>query len=113
MVFPAPKTRPAVCCTVPLPAAEIVREVDTSRRQLAGMGEAMRAAGIPLPPALEKELNMPAATPEQLQEARKRNAILVTPGLAPEGTAGFAPPQRKGPADGKRGGAGVDARLLH
>ncbi|GLC51910.1 hypothetical protein PLESTB_000561900 [Pleodorina starrii] len=75
---------------------EVVRDVDTNNRRMAQLEEALRAAGIPIPPTLPAGVSTVAvsgAPPEQA--GRQRNPINVTAGGLQEGATGFAAPGRK------------------
>ncbi|EFJ51151.1 hypothetical protein VOLCADRAFT_87941 [Volvox carteri f. nagariensis] len=84
---------------------DLVKEVDGYKQRTAALEEALRAAGIPVPRPAEAAATGVAGTGEQPGQGRQRNGVMVTAGgLAGPEQAGFAPPQRRGPA-----GAGEDA----
>ncbi|KXZ54829.1 hypothetical protein GPECTOR_4g900 [Gonium pectorale] len=92
-----PGRDPRALAQEPRSLGEVVRDTDDTRKRIIELEDAMRAAGIPVPPpgGAAPGTNVSGST-EQAQ--RQRNAIAVTPGLAPEGATGFAPPGRKLPA---------------
>ena len=78
------------------PAVDIVKEVETLNRQLRNMGDAMRAAGVPLPDQLARELGLSTdgtgTGADGKGGAGARNGIKVSGGLAGDNdVAGMSP----------------------
>ncbi|KAG2495829.1 hypothetical protein HYH03_006068 [Edaphochlamys debaryana] len=78
---------------------EAAKDVADLKKQLGQMADAMRAAGLPVPPGVE---SANPATPGEQEKAgdprRARNAVKVTPGEMPADQRTFAQPSRPGEA---------------
>ncbi|GIL95888.1 hypothetical protein Vretimale_1824, partial [Volvox reticuliferus] len=74
---------------------DVVRDVDNNNRRMAQLEEALRAAGVPIPPPQTASTVAVSGAPEQAGQQRQRNAVSVWPGLGPEGATGMAPPRKQ------------------
>ncbi|GIL42389.1 hypothetical protein Vafri_370 [Volvox africanus] len=74
---------------------DVVRDVDNNNRRMVQLEEALRAAGIPVPPPQLASSVAVSGAPEQAGQQRQRNAVSVLPGMSPEGATGMAPPRKQ------------------
>ncbi|KAG2426084.1 hypothetical protein HXX76_013272 [Chlamydomonas incerta] len=79
----------------PRDMGEVVKDVQDNNRRVAAMIDAMKAANIPIPPALAAEAAaLPAESPAEVQARKQRNPIMVSAGGVESGP-GFAAPSRE------------------
>ncbi len=96
-------------------AAEVAQELDANRRRTAQLEEAMRAAGIPIPPPepAGSWAGPAGSSPEQQAAlARQRNPIAVSSNLYPGGGPALDGPQRK-PGEAPGGLKCSSSAVLH
>ncbi|GFR45288.1 hypothetical protein Agub_g6396 [Astrephomene gubernaculifera] len=75
--------------------SDVVRDVDYNKRRTAALEEALRAAGIPIPPPVEASVTHVAAAGSPEQARQSRNAVFVTPVTRPDSAMGFHAPARR------------------
>ena len=97
----------------PRDMGEAMKDVQDNNRRVAAMIDAMKAAGIPIPPALAAEAAaLPEESPAEVQARKQRNPIMVSGG--PMDSQGFTAPAGRQPAmEGKQhSGSPVTTRWL-
>ncbi|PNW78958.1 hypothetical protein CHLRE_09g395769v5 [Chlamydomonas reinhardtii] len=81
----------------PRDMGEAMKDVQDNNRRVAAMIDAMKAAGIPIPPALAAEAAaLPEESPAEVQARKQRNPIMVSGG--PMDSQGFTAPAGRQPA---------------